>query len=453
MAAVIDPAVVEYEYDRKQPYYCCIECDVKDTKRGMEDHLVKRHASVPAPFECRECHKRFFRRDAARGHTTKQHTKKIFKEIIKETKVKSSWLTDHAILLTREEGLLAVQEKLLTREQPRAREAANHASGVTAQNKAPASLMPSSPSASASTASQPPAAASAIVTADSPARISVPATPDLVLHPLTDDFQLTPDVPAVDPVDSLPDPAPAMPTLLDIMRGLNELTTKQETVISAVHGLEAQQEKIQECITKLETEVAKHGRYCSAAQGENRKLKDSLTELKDDARQAASEGGRAATESRRATDGIQEVKRELAKVRETTEKVLADGVNDLKVKMAKLRLTAEKTLSEVEVVKDDMKDTQDDVRKVADNEEKILESLRPVAMIRDTTKRIADSIPTVSTSQTRTVARSQAAFREMLHGVSRTLDAFENRPNAHQVPRNDSGRTEREERARRPLDL
>ena len=191
--------------------------------------------------------------DAARGHTTKQHTKRIFKEIIEETKVKSSWLTDHAILLTPEEGLLAVQEKLLNREQRRAREAANHASGVTAQNKAPASPTPSSPSESASTASQSPAAASAIVTADSPARISVPATPDLVLHPLTDDFQLTPDVPAVDPVDSLPDPAPAMPTLLDIMRGLNELTTKQETVISAVHGLETQQEKIQERITKLET--------------------------------------------------------------------------------------------------------------------------------------------------------------------------------------------------------
>ena len=121
--------------------------------------------------------------------------------------------------------------------------------------------------------------------------------------------------------------------------------------------------------------------------------------------------------------------------------------------MAKLRLTAEKTLSEVEVVKDDMKDTQDDVRKVSDNEEKILESLRPVATIRDTTKRIEDSVRTVSTSQTRTVARSRAAFREMLHGVSRSLDAFENRPNAHQVPRNDSGRTEREERARRPLDL
>ena len=41
----------------------------------------------------------------------------------------------------------------------------------------------------------------------------------------------------------------------------------------------------------------------------------------------------------------------------------------------------------------------------------------------------------------------------MLHGVSRSLDALENRPNAHQVARNYSGRTEREERARRPLDL
>ena len=43
--------------------------------------------------------------------------------------------------------------------------------------------------------------------------------------------------------------------------------------------------------------MARHGRYCSAAQGENRRLKDSLAELKDDARKAASEGGRAVTES------------------------------------------------------------------------------------------------------------------------------------------------------------
>ena len=120
--------------------------------------------------------------------------------------------------------------------------------------------------------------------------------------------------------------------------------------------------------------------------------------------------------------------------------------------MAKLRETTEKTLTEVEQVKGDLKDTQDDVRKLSETKDQILEGIRPVNLIRHSTKRIEDNMRTVATSQTRTVARSRAAFREILR-VSRSLDTFENRPNAHQVARNDSGGTEREERARRPLDL
>ena len=289
----------------------------------------------------------------------------------------------------------------------------------------------------------------------------MPATPDLVLHPQTDDFRLTPDIPVVDPADDLLEPAPktippacpAMPTLLDIMNGLNRLAANQEAMMGTVNGLEVQQRDIHERISKLEKEVARHGRSCSAAQGENRKLKDSLVELKEDARKAASEGGRAATGSRRATDGIWELKGELVKVREENQKLHAEGVGELRGKISKLRETTEKTLAEVEQPKDDLKNTQDDVRKLAETEDQILEGIHPVNLIRDSTKRIKDNIRTVATSQTRTVARSRAAFREMLHGVSRSLDAFENRPNAHQVTRNDSGRTEREERARRPLDL
>ena len=223
--------------------------------------------------------------------------------------------------------------------------------------------------------------------------------------------------------------------------------------MGTVNGLEVQQRDIHERISKLETEVARHGRSCSATQGENGKLKDSLAELKEDARKAASEGGRAATESRRATDGIRELKGKLVKVREENQKLHAEGVAELRGKISKLRETTEKTLEEVEQAKNDLKDTQDDVWKLAETEDQILEGIRPVNLIRDSTKRIEDNIRMVATSQTRTVARSRAAFPEMLHGVSRSLDAFENRPNAHQVARNDSGRTEIEECARRPLDL
>ena len=224
--------------------------------------------------------------------------------------------------------------------------------------------------------------------------------------------------------------------------------------MGTVNGLEVQQRDIHERISKLEKEVARHGRSCSAAQGENRKLKDSLAELKEDAAcKAASEGGRAATESRRAMDGIRELNGELVKVREENQKLHAEGVGELKGKISKLRETTEKTLAEVEQAKDDLKDTLDDVRKLSETEDQILEGIRPVNLIRDSTKRIEDNIRTVATSQTRTVARSRAGIREMLHGVSRSLDAFENRPNVHQVARNYSGRTEREERARRPLHL
>ena len=119
--------------------------------------------------------------------------------------------------------------------------------------------------------------------------------------------------------------------------------------------------------------------------------------------------------------------------------------------MAKLREMMEKTLTEIEQVKDDLKDTQDDVHKVSETEDQILESIRPVNLIRDSTKCIED-MTIVATSQNQMVARSRAAFREIFHGMSRSLDAFENRPNAHQVARNYNGHTEREERAQHPLD-
>ena len=473
MAAVIDPAVVEYEYDRKQPYYRCLQCDTKETQRGMEDHLVRRHSSVPAPFECRECSKHFYRRDAACGHTTKQHSRKNFKEVIQENKVGSTWLMDHAVLLTWEEGLLAAQDELLAGEQCHAWKSSSQAAPVSTQPKqtskaaaSPSQSIPPATSTSTSSVSQPSPATSVSSPVDSPAcktmsTPNVPAIPDLVLHPPTDNFRLTPDVPAVDSADNLPEPdpntipsaCPAMPILLDIMSGLNRLAANQETMMGTINGLEVQQLDIHEWISKLETVVARHGRYCSAAQGENKKLKDSLAELKDDARKAASEGGRAVTESRRATDGIRELKGELVKVMEDSEKLHAEGVSELKGKMAKLREMTEKTLTEVEQVKDDLNDTQDDVRKLSETEDQILEGIRPVNLIRDSTKRIEDNMRTVATTQTRTVARSRAAFREILHGVSRSLDAFENRPNAHQIACNDSGRTEREQHAQRPLDL
>ena len=116
---------------------------------------------------------------------------------------------------------------------------------------------------------------------------------------------------------------------------------------------------------------------------------------------------------------------------EDSENLHAEGISELKGKMAKLREMTEKTLTEVEQVKDDLKDTQDDVRKLSETEDQILEGIRPVNLIRNSTKRNEDNMRMVATSQTRTVARSRAAFREILHGVSCSLDAFENWPNAH----------------------
>ena len=322
-------------------------------------------------------------------------------------------------------------------------------------------------------------------------------TLDLVLRPPTDEFRLTPDIPAVDPVDNLPEPAPstipparpamptllyimsglnrlavnqetmmgtvhgleaqqrgpAMPTLLYIMSGLNRLAVNQETMMGTVHGLEAQQRVIHKRISRLEIEVAWHGRYCSATQGENSKLKDSLAGLKDDARKAATERGRAITESRRTTDGIKELKGKVAKVRENGEKLLAQGISELECKMAKLRETTEKTLTDIAQVKDNLKDTQDNVRKLSETVDQILEGIHPVNLIHDSTKSIEDNMRSVATNQTRMIARSRAAFPEILHGVSCSLDAFENWPNAHQVAQNNSGRTEREECARCPLDM
>ena len=59
----------------------------------------------------------------------------------------------------------------------------------------------------------------------------------------------------------------------------------------------------------------------------------------------------------------------------------------------------------------------------------------------------------MSTSQTKTTNRAQAAIWELFHGVQKSLEAFENRPAAHLVPQNDDGHTAREEHGQHSLDM
>ena len=78
---------------------------------------------------------------------------------------------------------------------------------------------------------------------------------------------------------------------------------------------------------------------------------------------------------------------------------------------------------------------------------------RSLAASRDSMKSVEKHIRTTSSNQTAAGNRTRAAFWEIMHGVQRSMDAFDNRQGAHAAPRNDEDRTDREERARRPLYL
>lgn len=359
MASAIDPAVVEYEYDRKKPYFKCNACGIADTTRGMEDHIVRRHLQGPAPFECGLCSKKFARKDAARGHVTKTHPKQVYKETVAENpEAGRSLLTDYSSILTRNEGLCIVHNKLAARDERSRRE-----------KKEVSKVMDHTPE-------------KAIDLTASPQPKTF--TPLLEVHPPIDELLLTPlsespvETPAtvVSPTPtSRPAPINPGPSTQDIMDVLLKITSQQGKIMDRLDSLEKSQASVSRQVCNVAEEVARAGRQSSTAQGENRRIKEAVKEIQ---REVSS-----------LVDQREEMQRATTAVQQSAEKI---------------------------------------------------DSIR-------------DEMRSVSTGQTSHTNRTRSAIRELVHGVQRSMEAFENRPRAHLAPRNDAGRTEREDRTRRPLEM
>ena len=396
MASRFSAEVVAYEYDKKKPYFQCNSCPVKETKRTMEDHIVHRHLQGPAPYECALCAKKFARKDPARSHVTKTHSGKTYAEVIvEEPDIREDLIVKHASLLTRSEGLEAHREKMLEKENKgRVRKPAEAAGSLKDCNRT--LVDPSDASAAKDetfidlTASPAPSKKRKVtaqeldlITSEDEVRESppvrsiwdriAPTTPALSLHPPADDLLLSPLSQVSAP--GVPCMGPTMPSLLDVMGLLSQVSQNQEKALSRLGGIEKKQTAQAKKLEQVEQSVLRHQRACASAQGECRSVKEELRDLRRDLGKA--------------TEGTKEITEAAKSMRESREKI----------------------------------------------------------------EWVEGTVRQMSTGQTRTTNRARAALRELFHGVQRSLDAFENRPAAHLVPRNDEGRTVREERARRPLEM
>ena len=412
MASQVSDELVDLEYVQRQPFYRCKNCETAEPQRLMEDHIIRKHLPGPGPYNCTECGKKFARRDAARGHVIKNHPKKMFAQIIMlNPEVGKTLLLDHAVMLDKDKGWVVAQEKVQARENRNQTQIQKFKNQSSKQRPKKSEEPPKEESEASEAASSVPGPS---------ATESILKTPVLSLHPPSDELLLTP----VSALSPLPVDQPAMPTLRDIMDVLGQLRTQQEGILSRMSDLEQKQEASQVQLDNIQKELTKNSLTCSSAQGENRHLGNSVAEMKKDmaalkaGNEKVVEAAKALTAATGCLDSIESSVDSLC---------MTQGVEAMRVK-----------------------ESVGEVKKQVD---KVVASTTPVPEMAKSLKKVEEHIRTTSTSQTASRNQTRAAFREVMHGVQRSLDALDNRQGANLAPRNDAGRTEREDRARRPLYL
>ena len=420
--------LVKLEFTRRQPYYRYKACGAEESQRLMEDHIIGYHLSGPAPYNCGRCNKKFARRDTARGHVTKRHSGKTFATtIMLNPDVGASFLSEYATLLDKQEGMMVAQKKVEAREH---------------RNQARKALEPREETltCASETQDQPPKKEEMPEVSEKARDTSheqkeatedaIPRTPVLALHPPNDELLFTP-VSVISPLPTRAVSTPAGPTLRDIADLLSQLKVQQDELLTRVGKIEEKQDAAQLQLDELQKELTRNSQTCSSAQGENRRLGNSVGELKADVAVLVKNNGKvveAAKALTTATGSLDSIEASVDSL------CMGQGVEALRIKESITGICKQ-------------------VEKVALSTNSIPEMARSLAASRDSLKSVEKHIRTTSSNQTVAGNRTRAAFREIMHGVQRSMDAFDNRQGAHAAPRNDEDRSDREERARRPLYL
>ena len=396
MACAVDPSVVEYEYGLVKPLTRCSHCDFRGEVKATMDHVAKVHPEHKAPFMCK-CGCGFGRKEKAKTHVTQKHKGEEFANLIsQDMAVLMHYRRQHLADLSDPEGLQYMHDKLAKKL------VKDTARGLKIVKSATSSPDVTSP----------------------PVLLSPIATPTVALHPPAEDPLLqtpsrvdeeeTTPMEAQTATESVNAQQPSMMDLFNLLKSVSdgqtalakqvtELGATQRDMLKRIKSIEDRQarqasrtqvealEKLTETSVK---EVQGAAAICSSAQGESRKVNNMLAELRGDIR----------TVSRSSEQFVDAAA------------ILADARDSIKASSSSA-------------------------------------GLGEILRVKETVKRIDDNVRHLSTAVTTTSNRSRSVLREVMHGFQRGLDAYENRHGAHTSSRSDEGRTEREEAARRSLNL